>query len=113
MSTPKVKAVQVKDFDTYKCICEDGLLFREGCQCGAMQAAKNDAAAAQRRLEYDEWVERRQLRDFLIKPPTPPITFKTGLCVCGHEAADHQTTGHQWQGFCDEEGCDCKAWRPT
>jgi hypothetical protein len=92
----------LKDFDVYACICK-GLA---SCTCGAWSAARKDYEHYLNVVENNRRARLNELRDFLIKPPTPPITFKTMCPTCQHDLAKHLMNaafGYE----CDECGGAC------
>lgn len=101
--------------DSYKCLCEPRQLFLGGCTCGAFKAQKADQEALERVAVHQARERLMEQRDFLIPPPTPPVTMKAavGACVCGHEEAEHQknhSPSGVYRGSCFANfSCTC-AW---
>ncbi len=108
MSTPSGKRVTVKDCDIYPCVCQERDLFLHGCHCGAMQAARVDARNINNALADVEREEMRKVRDFFIKPPTEPITFRVLCPHCPHPP--HQMEGSGCPG--DNGRCLCGSVKP-
>ena len=97
--------VDIKTFDIFPCICKSSDLFWRGCKCGSFAAAKSSAEAWERVRLYAAQKAKLRERDFLIKPPTPPITFKDVCPRCFH--VPHGTG----QLACTVPRCDCGAIR--
>lgn len=73
------------DHDGYACICPPAkLLHQSGCTCGAWAAAKQDYQRAVDMHELERYGRMRRTRDFLIRPPTPPVTFRVVCDRCTH-----------------------------
>ena len=110
MSTPKAKALDVKDYEIYKCACSGWTLFWKGCVCGAYAAAKADCAAAQRVADYEAEEEKRRMQEFFNGKITAPITFKQVCPKCLHDSPGNFSHS-SWQAR-NYPGCLCGSEKP-
>lgn len=93
----------------YTCVCPARHLLEKGCTCGAVAAEKSDALARANVEAYERRQEMLRQRDFLIKPPTPDITFKTLCSECQHEFNWGKHTEHNQ---CSVKDCLCGVVKP-
>lgn len=83
----------------YPCSCTPRTLFLEGCKCGAWAAQKSDAEALQRVRDQEARDRLNAHKKFLIKDPTPVVTWKLLCPTCGHPPHP--------QGTCPDASCNC------
>ena len=91
---PKKPTPTFSEYDIFPCLCPPlYLLHKDGCGCGAWQAAMGSYERALEMHALGEYGAMRRVRDFFIRPPTPNITFRSVCDDCGHPPHGHATCG--------------------
>lgn len=84
----------------YPCTCTPRHLRDAGCTCGAWAAEQADKEARARVEAFEARERLRELENFLIGEPTPPVTFRALCLRCQH-------LQHGMNHCDDEQGCNC------